>query len=364
MNSQNALIFKFCPPLLLVMLLSIVMAQFSSTTNPDVLPIKLADSARVFGTMIFYIGIYAAAFIWAGKPKTPWGWICTLSAAAILPISTLMLPYSLAQTVAQSPLAFDLNVVPLDGDVGFQPSIEMGKLFVRFPSFAEASRFFYDHILVVIAIVATGEAYYGRRLGIGVIPTFLLMSSIGFAIYFALPVVGPAPFFGNAFPLMTGQISALAPRNCMPSLHTAYALIAFLSTRGANILFKLAVGGMSLLVATATLGLGEHYLTDLVLAFPLVTMFRAASSTKLPIISSERITAFIAPLFLLLVWGSLIRGDLTPPRITGFITVAMAATVACSLLLERRLAAAEGAGSPAPQQDMSLFDSAVAENAE
>ena len=64
---------------------------------------------------------------------------------------------------------------------------------MRFPHFADICRFFYDQILVIIAIAAAGEAYYGRRLGVGAIPTFLLMSSLGFMIYFALPVVGPAP---------------------------------------------------------------------------------------------------------------------------------------------------------------------------
>ena len=106
------------------MAISILIAQFSPDTKPDVLPIHLtgahvslsrADRKRLMLA-------YAAVFIWAGKPKTAWDWVCVLSAATILPASTLMLPYSLSQTVAQSPVTFDLNVVPLDGALGFQPS--------------------------------------------------------------------------------------------------------------------------------------------------------------------------------------------------------------------------------------------------
>ena len=127
----------------------------------------------------------------------------------------------------------------------------------------------------------------------------------------------------------------------MPSLHTAYALMVFLSTRGSCVLFRIVVGVMASLVAIATLGLGEHYLIDLVLAFPLVTLFRAVSTTKTPFRSVERILAFIVPGFLLLVWGNIVRGALMPPHIIGFVVMAMIATVAVSLFLERRLAAIE-----------------------
>lgn len=337
LSSSNALVFKLCPLLFLLTAVTILVVQFSPTTNPAVLPIQFAGNATLFMQLAGFVLVYAVAFIWAAKPRTAWEWTCVLSAAAVLPASTLMLPYSLSQTVAQSPITFDLNVVPLDGALGFQPSIEMAKIFVRSPVFADICRFFYDQILVVIAIAAVGEAYYGRRLGVGAIPTFLLMSSIGFLIYFSLPVVGPAPFFGDQFPLVTGQLSATAPRNCMPSLHTAYAIMAFLSTRGANVFFQFMVGIMSALVATATLGLGEHYLIDLVLAFPLVLLFRAVSTTKIPLVSRERMLSLIMPAFLLLIWGGAVRGAWVLPPIKGFVVLAMVATVGGSLFLERRL---------------------------
>ncbi len=64
--------------------------------------------------------------------------------------------------------------------------------------------------------------------------------------------VGPMPFDG------------ITPRNCMPSLHTAWALSLFIHSRGGP--RWLRWGGTFWLVGTliATLGLGAHYGIDLV----------------------------------------------------------------------------------------------------
>jgi PAP2 superfamily len=72
--------------------------------------------------------------------------------------------------------------------------------------------------------------------------------------YVLFPAVGPA--WVNV---------ADAPRNCLPSLHMAWALILLVYTPArARILAILFAG----LTGFATLGLGEHYIIDLVAAVP------------------------------------------------------------------------------------------------
>jgi hypothetical protein len=115
--------------------------------------------------------------------------------------------------------------------------------------------------------------------------TFLLLGLIGPVIYVVFPLVGPVFAFGAAgHGLQIGDywphvvpgpdISVISPRpiafdgetarNCMPSMHTAWALAVFVHTRGGP--RWLRWGGTLWLICTiaATLGFGYHYGVDLV----------------------------------------------------------------------------------------------------
>ncbi|GGZ99351.1 inositol phosphorylceramide synthase [Streptomyces purpurascens] len=111
--------------------------------------------------------------------------------------------------------------------------------------------------------------------------TFLVIGLLGPGIYMIFPVVGPVYAYGadgghwalaNLWPDLPPPIGApqampfdgITPRNCMPSLHTAWATAIFLHSRqGPRVL---RYGGTFWLVATltATLGFGYHYGVDLV----------------------------------------------------------------------------------------------------
>ncbi|MGV9273226.1 DUF5933 domain-containing protein [Streptomyces griseosporeus] len=116
--------------------------------------------------------------------------------------------------------------------------------------------------------------------------TFLVIGLLGPAVYMIFPVVGPVFAYGPGAsgtggvqwavanlwpdtppPLATPHpvtYDALTPRNCMPSLHTAWAVAIFIHTRRAPRLLR--YGGAFWLAATlcATLGFGYHYGVDLV----------------------------------------------------------------------------------------------------
>ncbi|MGW2635490.1 phosphatase PAP2 family protein [Streptomyces sp. NPDC001348] len=116
--------------------------------------------------------------------------------------------------------------------------------------------------------------------------TFLAIGLLGPAIYMIFPVVGPVFAYGpGAFgtggthwavadlwphtppPVSTPHpmpFDELTPRNCMPSLHTAWATAIFVHSRKGPRALRFA--GTFWLVATlgATLGFGYHYGVDLV----------------------------------------------------------------------------------------------------
>lgn len=164
---------------------------------------------------------------------------------------------------------------------------------------------FLDTIYGQLAVAAVVVALYQLR-NVGVerrfprhhlVRTFLLIGLLGPAIYMIFPVVGPVFAYGtgtdhwasialwspqipsdghwavaNLWPQTPPPISAphsipfdeVTPRNCMPSLHTAWAVAIFIHSRTGPRLLRYA--GTFWLIATlcATLGFGYHYGVDLV----------------------------------------------------------------------------------------------------
>ncbi|MGC9378348.1 phosphatase PAP2 family protein [Streptomyces sp. MH13] len=115
--------------------------------------------------------------------------------------------------------------------------------------------------------------------------TFLVIGLLGPAVYMIYPVVGPVFTYGTGAFGTGGEQWAMAdlwphtpppvspphpwtydgvtPRNCMPSLHTAWATAIFIHSRRAPRVLRFA--GTFWLIATlgATLGFGYHYGIDI-----------------------------------------------------------------------------------------------------
>ncbi|MQS40010.1 phosphatase PAP2 family protein, partial [Streptomyces katsurahamanus] len=146
-----------------------------------------------------------------------------------------------------------------------------------------------DWVYVKLAVAAVVFAVYQLRHVAAerrfpahhLVRTFLVIGLLGPGIYMIFPVVGPIFAYGadggqwavaNLWPDTPPQITTpqhmpfdeITPRNCMPSLHTAWAVAIFIHSRNAPRVLRLA--GTFWLIATlgATLGFGYHYGVDLV----------------------------------------------------------------------------------------------------
>ncbi|KNB53266.1 phosphatase PAP2 family protein [Streptomyces caatingaensis] len=151
-----------------------------------------------------------------------------------------------------------------------------------------------DVVYAQLAVAAIAVALYqlrttgaaGRFPRHHLVRTFLLIGVLGPAVYMVFPVVGPVFAYGPGAsgtggvqwavadlwphtlpplhtPLPMGY-DDITPRNCMPSLHTAWSVAIFVHSRRGPRLLRHA--GTFWLVATlsATLGFGYHYGVDLV----------------------------------------------------------------------------------------------------
>ena len=121
------------------------------------------------------------------------------------------------------------------------------------------------------------------------IRTFLVLGLVGPVIYVLFPVVGPAFAFPDHWPSLSIPAHLVpqpmpfdteTPRNCMPSMHTAWALAVFLHSRNGP--RWLQVGGTLWLACTiaATLGFGYHYGIDLVAGAVLCLSVEAALTRR------------------------------------------------------------------------------------
>ncbi|MEV7544254.1 phosphatase PAP2 family protein [Streptomyces sp. NPDC089915] len=187
-------------------------------------------------------------------------------------------------TATTRPMVLDQYVATADHALG-NPSWVAGQI-VRAtgPVGAHVLEWVYIQLAVGAVVVAL---YQLRRVAVErrfpthhLVRSFLVIGLLGPAIYMIFPVVGPIFAYGadggrwaladlwpnTPPPLGTPQamlFDGVTPRNCMPSLHTAWATAIFIHSRKGPRALRFL--GVFWLVATlgATLGFGYHYGADI-----------------------------------------------------------------------------------------------------
>ncbi|GGU87849.1 inositol phosphorylceramide synthase [Streptomyces filipinensis] len=140
---------------------------------------------------------------------------------------------------------------------------------------------------VVVALYQLRDVAAERRFpSHHLVRTFLVIGLLGPGIYMLFPMVGPVFAYGpgasgtggvhwavaNLWPDTPPPVhtphpmtyDGITPRNCMPSLHTAWATAIFVHSRRAPRILRYAGTFWLIATLTATLGFGYHYGADLV----------------------------------------------------------------------------------------------------
>lgn len=206
--------------------------------------------------------------------------------AAILIVTSRVSGVWLELTMQALPYVADWFVEVADRALG-SPSWVMGRFVHEHGWYLWLITKVYTYLPVGAAVVAYFQLRRSSTEGFPrhhIVRSFILIGAIGPIIYFLFPVVGPAYAFGdqvpgaawlnvwpNIVPTSLEPISAyysqLAPRNCMPSLHTAWATAILLhALRGPRLLKAFGVFWFVCTIS-ATLGIGAHYGIDLVAGF-------------------------------------------------------------------------------------------------
>ncbi|MGW2700051.1 phosphatase PAP2 family protein [Streptomyces sp. NPDC001340] len=193
-------------------------------------------------------------------------------------------------TAKTRPLVLDPYVAAADHALG-NPSWLVGRM-VRAtdPIGTHLLELVYAQLAVAAVVVAlyqlrnvAAERRFPRH---HLLRTFLVIGLLGPGIYMLFPVVGPVFAYGpgasgtggvqwavaNLWPDTPPPIStphpvpydSITPRNCMPSLHTAWATAIFIHSRKGPHILRFAGAFWLIATLTATLGFGYHYGVDLI----------------------------------------------------------------------------------------------------
>jgi hypothetical protein len=218
------------------------------------------------------------------------GWKACRSTAALHPLLlatfcpalVILTNVALAAIIPWQPRVFDLFLYRFDGLLGIQSSFVAGRWFAASP-FLENLCFLVYAALPLAELLIFLLFVRGQRMPANPLVLFLVAGIAGFALYQVCPATGPVHVFGAEFPnypppalpVQTMILDDL-PRNAIPSLHSAWALLIWWSVRYCRNWIRCLTTVFLALTLLATLGLGEHYLIDLVVALPFAVSAMAA----------------------------------------------------------------------------------------
>ena len=214
----------------------------------------------------------------------------------------------------------DLYAYAFDGSLSFQPSFLIGTLFRDYPLISTLGHFTYFSIPIPMTLVYAAHLRRRNTPQLFMLEIFMASGLLGYFLYCAFPATGPAYVAGPSFPGSPLSLSALRhlnlrpipmnwqlARNAMPSLHMAWALLIWFNCKDFSRWVRAVAVGFVFLTIFDTLGTGEHYLIDLVVAFPFAVAMQALCTHWIPLRSPSRWVPLVGGMSSMSVWLLLLR---------------------------------------------------------
>ena len=206
----------------------------------------------------------------------------------LIPSLSLCSAIAVNLAVGLTPITYDRIVYVFDTKLGGPPSWVIGQLFRAHPLLMKACGHVYNSLPLGLGACLAIQ-YRDRRNNAPILVDLRWLSValgvVGFLLYQISPVAGPIYLFREQFPFQVPDLAGLAiqpawlqpaARNGMPSLHVGWTLLLFWNMRRRNWWMGAIAAVYLTLTALATLGFGEHYLADLIVAPPLALAMQAA----------------------------------------------------------------------------------------
>ncbi len=233
--------------------------------------------------------------------------------ALVLPVFSLVAGIVWISLAGWFPPTYDLFIYSFDSSLGIAPEATVAGWFRHAPWLDSAASVAYGLVLIFPPLY---HAWRIRRRapGIHLMNAFAVTGICGAVLYQVCPAVGPLYCFGpQLFPAhlpRAGEFSVqmfpgITVHNAMPSLHMTWALLVLWSAWELTPLARAIAACFAALTFLATLGFGEHYLADLIVAVPLALATEGICSLKRD--RKLGLTATAAGSALTLGWLALLR---------------------------------------------------------
>ncbi len=238
--------------------------------------------------------------------------------AALFVLSDYFASDMLEWTSRLHPKTLDLYLLVFDGSLRVQLAFVAGRLYRGHEWLHVSSVLAYVGLAIPIAVVYAGRLVRFGRGAFAAMLAFLITGPVGIVFYNIFPACGPIHLFGYRFPmnpmpivdlprLILEPIAINGPRNAIPSLHMAWTLLAWWYSRGLSWMERSIALAFLVLTTFATLGTGEHWFVDLVVAFPFALMIQGLCAYSLPWSHGARLSAVLVGGLTTLAWLGTLR---------------------------------------------------------
>jgi hypothetical protein len=209
----------------------------------------------------------------------------------LIPALCLCSAVAVNLAIGLTPITYDRILYVFDTKFGGPPSWVIGRLLRAHPWLLQACGYIYNSLPLGLAACLAIQWRDRQRNArdtcsqVDLRWVSVAIGVVGFLLYQLSPAAGPIYLFGKDFPFHVPDLTGLAiqpawlppaARNGMPSLHVGWTLLLFWNMRRRNWWMGAIAATYLTLTALATLGFGEHYLADLMVAPPLALAIQAA----------------------------------------------------------------------------------------
>ena len=296
-----------------------------------------------------------------------------LATFALLPLVALhaagwCIPFFHGWTSRAQPDVLDLYLYSFDASLHVQPSFLFGQLMGRSYAFFAICYVAYLIPGIALALTYAGCLLAHKKKALSAFTAFFIAAPIGFVFYNFFPALGPIYVFKTGFPwypLTTVQASHLAVkpiplagfRNAMPSLHAGWAYLVFWYSSRLSRLERILAAVFLVFTLITTLGTGEHYFIDLLVAVPFAVFILSLTNHLVHRPAKPSFTPLFAGLAMILVWFAALRFGLqffwkSPviPWAACLLTLAACFWVGRTLAKEQARGVIDFGGLPFPQR--------------
>ncbi|MFT4058222.1 MAG: phosphatase PAP2 family protein [Legionella sp.] len=237
------------------------------------------------------------------------------------PLFITLSQYFLVANNRSHPLVYDELLMAVDGALGFYPSLVIGTFIQTMPLGMSLVIDLVYMILPIAALFIYVKLENAKNeIPISFITELFLVGIIGYALYNVVPACGSRYAFNQTWPFSLPETfftekpkpifcPVYYPRNCIPSLHTAWTITLLRYAWLLDSLTKAFISIFALITLVAIFGIGAHYFIDVVVGLAFVNCVGGISSVQLSYKNYARLfSIFLGGLLCLMWYGIILYG--------------------------------------------------------